>query len=133
MKKRNGLQREFFRKNRLMFCVVIGVSALVAGLNLVLSVLLQQAIDLASGVSTTWTLPQLIVISILVLVGVLAAGIGTCLAKPRFLRRAMQEKHAFRSSCRDLCLRPLLCAIGSYCRMSGRNGSHVADWAAGSR
>lgn len=50
-----------------------------------------------------------------------------------FLRRAMQEKHAFRSSCRDLCLRPLLCAIGSYCRMSGRNGSHVADWAAGSR
>ena len=91
MKKRNGLQREFFRKNRLMFCVVIGVSALVAGLNLVLSVLLQQALDLASGVSTIWTLPQLIVISILVLVGVLAAGIGTCLAKPRFLRRAMQQ------------------------------------------
>ena len=49
-----------------------------------------------------------------------------------FLRCAMQGKHTFGSSCRDLCLRPLLCAIGSYCRMSGRNGSHVADWTAGS-
>lgn len=50
-----------------------------------------------------------------------------------FLRRAMQGKHAFRRSCRDLCLRPLLCAIGTDSRMSGRNGSHVADWTAGSR
>lgn len=50
-----------------------------------------------------------------------------------FLRRAMQGKHAFRSSCRDLCLWPLLCAIGTDSRMSGRNGSHVADWTAGSR
>ena len=50
-----------------------------------------------------------------------------------FLRRAMQGKHTFGSSCRDLCLRPLLCAIGTDSSMSGRNGFHVADWTAGSR
>ena len=43
-----------------------------------------------------------------------------------------RENTLLEVACRDLCLRPLLCAIGSYCRMSGRNGSHVADWTAGS-
>ena len=91
MKKRDGLRREFFRHNHLLFCAVLGVSALMAGLNLALSVLLQQILDLASGLSIGFTLPQLVGISAVMLLGILAAGIVTCIAKPRFLRRAMTQ------------------------------------------
>ena len=91
MKKRDGLRREFFRRNHLLFCAVLGVSALMAGLNLALSVLLQQILDLASGLSVGFTLAQLVGISVAVLLGILAAGIVTCIAKPRFLRRAMTQ------------------------------------------
>ena len=99
MKKRDGLRSAFFRRNHLLFCAVIAVSAFMAALNLLLSVLLQQILDLASGVPVGYTLPQLVGICAAVLAGILAAGAVTCFAKPRFLCRAMTQykEAAFRA------------------------------------
>ena len=99
MKKRDGLRSAFFRRNHLLFCAVIAVSAFMAALNLLLSVLLQQILDLASGVPVGNTLPQLVGICAAVLAGILAAGAVTCFAKPRFLCRAMTQykEAAFRA------------------------------------
>lgn len=83
--------KQFYRNNRVNFAVSLLAAMAMAGINLYLSQLLQQLLDLAAGTPGTPGLAQLGAGVLAVLLAVAAAGGLQCLFRSRFLARAMGQ------------------------------------------
>lgn len=89
--RRRQFTRLFYQDNRWNLALSLLAVVLSVGLNLAISWLLQQTIDLATGGSTTRTLAQLVVFTLgLLALCVLCDALGA-FAKPRFLSRAIGQ------------------------------------------
>lgn len=88
---RKALTRQFYRENRGALILAVAGTLLVSGVNLVLSWLMQQLIDISTGAEADFTLPQLCLFSLACTLGVVASGGLAYLSRPRFLSRAMEQ------------------------------------------
>lgn len=89
--RRRQFTRQFYRGNHLNFVLALTVSLLGMALNLAISWLLQQTIDLATGTGNTLSLPQLAVVTLVLLAACVVFDALGALAKPRFLSRAIAQ------------------------------------------
>ena len=89
--RRRQFTRLFYRGNHLNFVLALTVSLLGMALNLAISWLLQQTIDLATGTGNTLSLPQLAVVTLALLAACVVFDALGALAKPRFLSRAIAQ------------------------------------------
>ena len=90
-KLRKPFIQQFYRHNKLNFSLSMLATAVMAFVNLVISWMLQQVMDLIAGAENVLPLPQLLwvfagVIGMVVLVGAVRAW-----AMPRFYARAMRQ------------------------------------------
>ena len=89
------LIEQFYHKNKLFFTIAIIASLLTGSLNLILSWLIQQLIDAASGSSGCFTLKTLTLISI----GFIFLCIGSLLldyiSEPRYIEKAIRQYKDF--------------------------------------
>ena len=91
LNRRRQFTRLFYRGNHLNFVLALTVSLLGMALNLAISWLLQQTIDLATGTGNTLSLPQLAVVTLALLAACVVFDAVGALAKPRFLSRAIAQ------------------------------------------
>ena len=91
LNRRRQFTRLFYRGNHLNFVLALTVSLLGMALNLAISWLLQQTIDLATGTGNTLSLPQLAVVTLALLAACVVFDALGALAKPRFLSRAIAQ------------------------------------------
>lgn len=89
--RRRQFTQLFYRGNHLNFVLALTVSLLGMALNLAISWLLQQTIDLATGTGNTLSLPQLAVVTLALLAACVVFDALGALAKPRFLSRAIAQ------------------------------------------
>ena len=89
------LHRKFFYKNKLSLTVALCGALLTGSLNLIVSWIMQQLIDTASGVPTAHSLDDLALISAAFLLLCIVSSLLLYLSKPRFLRRAMRQYKDF--------------------------------------
>lgn len=82
--------KQFYHKNRVRFSLALASTILLVLVNLVLSALMQQLIDVISQ-DTAATLPELVAATALVLLGVVLCCLLAYYSKPRFYSRAMQQ------------------------------------------
>lgn len=97
--KSNGIKKQlvscFYKGNRFLFAAIIINTAISGTLNLIISWIMQQLIDTASGIEGSFSLSMLTALS--------AAFVALCIlcylidlaAKPRFIRRAMAQYKDF--------------------------------------
>ena len=95
MKRKNGsirpFVRQFYRGNGLCIFLAVILSVLMAGLNLALSWILQQTLDLIAGDPRATSFPELLALAgASTLLLVLAFGLAYW-SRPRFLSRAMAQ------------------------------------------
>lgn len=88
---RKGFTKQFFRGNHLMFGLTIIAMFMIAGVNLIVSWLMQELIDTATGVSADYTLLELVGVSAAIVVLLAAAELIRCQSQPRFTERAMRQ------------------------------------------
>ena len=93
---RKTFLKQFYHKNHSRFFLALTSTILIVLVNLVLSWLMQQLIDVISQ-KTTATLPELVVTTVLVLLGIVLCCMMAYYSKPRFYSRAMQQykEHVF--------------------------------------
>lgn len=92
---RKQLTAQFYRQNRLVFCVAVFSALLFGSLNLILSWIMQQLIDTASGIPDALPIGTLAAYSggfILLCVGILLLDYAS---QPRYLARAMRQYKEF--------------------------------------
>lgn len=88
---RKYFTKQFFHGNYLMFSLTLMAMFMIAGVNLIVSWLMQELIDTATGVSADYTLLELAGVSGAI-VGLLAAAeLIRCQSQPRFTERAMRQ------------------------------------------
>lgn len=94
---RRAFIQQFYRGNRGNLALAMAGAVVTAVVNLVISWLLQQLVDLTTGVDTGFTLTQLTLVCVLSLALVALASGMEWIAMPRFLARAMTQykNHAF--------------------------------------
>jgi len=85
------LKAQFMHKNHLCFAGALFVTIMMAAINLVLSWLLQQIIDAATGNNQLFNLLQLLVISLGAVLVLIAVKLLEQKAYPRFVERAMVQ------------------------------------------
>ncbi len=86
---------QFYRKNRTAFLLAFLSTVLISLANLGITWLLQQMIDTASGLPNAYSLPQLLVMTLALLVLIAAIKTLNYFSKPRFLQRAMEQYKAY--------------------------------------
>ena len=82
--------KQFYHKNRGRFCLALTATILLVLVNLALSALMQQLIDVISQ-ETAATLPQLVIATAVLLTSVVLCSLLAYYSKPRFYARAMQQ------------------------------------------
>ncbi len=80
-----NLHKALFRHNALCLVFIAIISAASVAANLVLSWILQQVVDLATGAGNTLSLYELCVVSILLLTGCAVLTICSSKLKPKFI------------------------------------------------
>lgn len=87
--------RQFYRGN--IFPLILGLlrSVLMVGSNLMVSWLLQQVLDLIAGENVLFTLPQLMLLSVMFLLLVAGAYFFAYISTPRFIARAIGQYKEF--------------------------------------
>ena len=95
--RRRAFTHQFYRGNHVNLALAMAVCILAAAANLVISWLLQQVVDLATGAGGTCTLGQLALITLGVLAGCAVLDAVSAWARPRFLSRAIAQyrEHAY--------------------------------------
>ncbi len=86
---------QFYRGNGWRILLIFGSTLLIAAVNLLISWLLQQIIDLVGGADTGLSLSQLFLFSLLSLLMILVSTALSYVAQPRFLARATQQYKDF--------------------------------------
>lgn len=82
--------QQFYHKNRCRFSLALTSTVLLVLVNLALSALMQQLIDVISQ-DTAATLPELVIATVLLLAGIVLCSLLAYYSKPRFYSRAMQQ------------------------------------------
>ncbi|MGI6254432.1 MAG: ABC transporter ATP-binding protein [Acutalibacter sp.] len=98
MKKRDLRRpyvRQFYRNNMGNFLLVLFATVIMALINLVISWMLQQIMDLLAGSGNTLSFIQLIWVSLGILAAILLVGGIRAYATPRFFARAMEQYKDF--------------------------------------
>lgn len=85
------LKAQFMKGNKINFLIAVVVSFLMAAGNLVVSWLLQQIIDAATGNEGSFSLEQLVVISILLVVALIIVFQIDRIFRPRFVAKAVRQ------------------------------------------
>ena len=93
--RRRQFTRLFYKNNHLNLALSILSTVLGAGLSLVISWLLQQTIDLATGSGKTLTLIQLALLAVTTLLFCAVDDLIGAFAKPKFLSRAIGQYREF--------------------------------------
>ena len=75
--------KQFYHKNKGRFCLALTATILLVLVNLALSALMQQLIDVISK-ETAATLPQLVAATAIMLVGVMLCSLLAYYSRPRF-------------------------------------------------
>ena len=89
------LKAQFYRKNCLIYCIAL-IAALLSGtLNLIVSWIMQQLIDVASGAAGTLGFAELIWLSLGFLVFCAAVALLSYASNPCFLARAIRQYREF--------------------------------------
>ena len=81
------LHKTLFQHNRVCLICIAMISAASVAANLVLSWILQQVVDLATGAGNTLSLYELCVVSILLLTGCAVLTICSSKLKPKFISK----------------------------------------------
>lgn len=89
--RRRQFTRQFYRGNRATLAFAMAACILAAAVNLAISWLLQQTVDLATGAGGTCTLGQLALITLGLLAGCAVLDAASAWARPRFLSRAIAQ------------------------------------------
>lgn len=89
------LKAQFYRKNRLIYCIALVAALLTSTLNLIVSWIMQQLIDVASGAAGTMSFAELIWLSLGFLVFCAAVMMLSYASEPRFLARAIRQYREF--------------------------------------
>ena len=89
------LKAQFYRKNRLIYCIALVAALLTSTLNLIVSWIMQQLIDVASGAAGTRSFAELIWLTLGFLVFCSAVMLLTYASEPRFLARAIRQYREF--------------------------------------
>ena len=90
--------RQFYRNNHINFLLVLFATVLTAWINLVISWMLQQIMDLLAGTGNTLPLVQLLWVGLGLVASIVLVGVIRAFALPRFCTRAMGQykDYAFR-------------------------------------
>lgn len=83
-------KHNFFKNNHLVFGIAVFAAVMTASLNLGVSWLMQQILDLLSG-HTTFSLKQIIIISLVMLIALIIFMLLDYLTRPAFIHRAMRQ------------------------------------------
>ena len=89
--RRRQFTRLFYHHNHGSLILAMAATLLGAGLNLALSWLLQQTLDLAAGTGATWTLRQLVLFALGLLACCVVIDAMSAYARPKFLSRAIAQ------------------------------------------
>ena len=89
--RRRQFTRLFYHRNHGSLILAMAATLLGAGLNLALSWLLQQTLDLAAGTGATWTLRQLVLFALGLLACCVVIDAMSAYARPKFLSRAIAQ------------------------------------------
>lgn len=92
---RRTFKKQFFRGNHFLFALVLLTTVLSAAINLVLSWMMQQLIDTASGNPGTFRLWDLALMTAALLGGIVLIGMLQYVSRPLFLKRAMEQYKNF--------------------------------------
>lgn len=87
--------RQFYHKNGWCFALALLKTVVLTGANLLISWLLQQILDMVSGVDIGFSLGQMIFAAAICVLLVSAAYIFAYFSKPRFVSRAMEQYKNF--------------------------------------
>ncbi|MGO5115830.1 ABC transporter ATP-binding protein [Candidatus Avoscillospira sp. LCP25S3_F1] len=88
---RRPFVRQFYRRNRVNFSLAMLTTVAMAIVNLVISWMLQQAMDLIAGVEGTLPLQQLLWVFFGVVITIILVGLLRAWVMPRFYARAMGQ------------------------------------------
>lgn len=94
-KTRRPYLRQFFLNNKINFCLSLLATVIMAVVNLVISWMLQQIMDLIGGETSSLSFLQLIIIFVGVLITIILVGLLRAWAMPRFFSRAMKQYNDF--------------------------------------
>ncbi len=83
--------RQFYKNNRANFLLVLLATVIMALINLVISWMLQQIMDLLAGAGNTLSLPELLWVLLAVVGVVVLVGAVRAYAMPRFYSKAMEQ------------------------------------------
>lgn len=87
--------RQFYRGNGLLFVLAMVQTVLLTGANIMISWLIQQIIDLTTGMDTGFTFPQIIGLTVVGLGLELGAFGFAYLSKPRLIARGIGQYKQF--------------------------------------
>lgn len=88
---RKPFLKRFYHKNKGRFCLALAATLLYVAVNLAISLLMQQLIDVISGNHTIATLPQLAILAGVSIVFSVLFSLMSYLSEPRFYARAMRQ------------------------------------------
>ena len=88
---RRAYVRQFYKNNRANFLLVLLATVIMALINLVISWMLQQIMDLLAGTGNTLSLPELLWVLLAVVGVVVLVGAVRAYAMPRFYSKAMEQ------------------------------------------
>ncbi len=88
---RKEFTKQFYRQNKWSFLAAMTASVLMALGNLIISWLMQQIIDTASGDVVMFSLLQLAMILLAIIAGIVMVSALEYYARPRFIKRAMRQ------------------------------------------
>ena len=95
MKKRKSDRKvylkQFYYKNKSRFCLAMVATLLHVAVNLVISLLMQQLIDVISGSETMASLPQLAILAGVLVGAAVLFSLMSYLSEPRFYAHAMRQ------------------------------------------
>ncbi len=82
---------EFYKGNRISFLLALLSTVLISVVNLGLSWLMQQMIDSASGLENTYSLTELVLLTVIIIVSIVSIKLLNYISKPRFIKKAMAQ------------------------------------------
>ena len=99
MKRKNNvkcsLTAQMYEKNHFNFVVSVLLACLLAVMNLVISWLLQQLLDMVSGISGAFNLWQLLIVALAIVAAVIAIKFMESYFRPKFMAKAMMQYKDF--------------------------------------
>ena len=92
---RKNFTRQFYRGNIPIFIVAMLAIIVVAAVNLLISWLIQEIIDVSSGNSSAFSLAELVMLTFAAVFGIVFSSFLSYISRPRFIAKAMSQYKNF--------------------------------------